>query len=47
MRWREARENREFEHAEHLQYRMREIMERNQIPQGVRFEEVAARTDRW
>jgi hypothetical protein len=47
MRWREARENRDYEHAEHLQYRMREIMERNQIPQGVRFEEVAARTDRW
>lgn len=46
MRWREARENRDYEHAERLQYHMSEIMERNQIPREVRFEEVASRQDR-
>ena len=42
-RWKEARERRDDDDAERLQYHMREIMERNQIPQRVRFEEVAAR----
>lgn len=45
-RWREAREHRDYDDAERLQYHMREIMERNQIPHEVRFEEVASRRDR-
>jgi hypothetical protein len=46
MRWREAREHRDYDDAERLQHHMREIMERNQIPHEVRFEEVASRRDR-
>ena len=45
-RWREARERRDYDDAERLQHHMREIMERNQIPQEVRFEEVASRGER-
>ena len=45
-RWREAREHRDYDDAERLQHHMREIMERNQIPHEVRFEEVASRRDR-
>jgi hypothetical protein len=45
-RWREAREHRDYDDAERLQHHMREIMERNQIPHGVQFEEVASRRDR-
>ncbi|HXF13884.1 MAG TPA: hypothetical protein VN517_12075 [Terriglobales bacterium] len=46
MRWKEAREHRDYDDAERLQHHMREIMERNQIPHEVRFEEVASRRDR-
>ena len=46
-RWREARERRDYDDAERLQHHMREIMERNQIPHEVRFEEVASRGDRY
>jgi hypothetical protein len=46
MRWREAREHRDYDDAERLQRHMRAIMERNQIPHEVRFEEVASRRDR-
>jgi hypothetical protein len=46
-RWREAREHRDYDDAERLQHHMREIMERNQIPHEVRFEEVASRRDRY
>lgn len=46
MRWREAREHRDYDDAERMQRHMREIMERNQIPNEVRFEEVASRRDR-
>ena len=42
-RWREARERRDYDDAERLQRHMRAIMERNQIPGEVRFEEVASR----
>jgi hypothetical protein len=42
-RWREARERRDYDDAERLQRHMRAIMERNQIPREVRFEEVASR----
>lgn len=42
-RWREARERRDYDDAERLQHHMRAIMERNQIPREVRFEEVASR----
>lgn len=42
-RWREARERRDYDDAERLQHHMREIMERNQIPPEVRFEEIASR----
>jgi len=42
-RWTEARERRDYDDAERLQHHMREIMERNQIPHEVRFEEVASR----
>jgi hypothetical protein len=42
-RWREARERRDYDDAERLQHHMRVIMERNQIPREVRFEEVASR----
>jgi hypothetical protein len=45
-RWREARERHDYDDAERLQHHMREIMERNQIPHEVRFEEVASRRDR-
>jgi hypothetical protein len=45
-RWRAAREHRDYDDAERLQHHMREIMERNQIPHEVRFEEVASRRDR-
>jgi hemerythrin superfamily protein len=45
-RWREAREHRDYDDAARLQHHMREIMERNQIPHEVRFEEVASRRDR-
>ena len=41
-RWREARESRDHDNAERLQHHMRQIMERNQIPHEVRFEEVAS-----
>jgi len=41
-RWREARERRDHDNAERLQHHMRQIMERNQIPHEVRFEEVAS-----
>jgi hypothetical protein len=41
-RWREARERRDGDNAERLQHHMRQIMERNQIPHEVRFEEVAS-----
>jgi hypothetical protein len=41
-RWREARERRDYDDAERLQRHMRAIMERNQIPREVRFEEVAS-----
>jgi hypothetical protein len=46
MRWREARDNRDYDDAGRLQHHMREIMERNQIPHEVRFEEVASRRER-
>lgn len=45
-RWREAREHHDSDDAERLAQHMREIMERNQIPHEVRFEEVASRGDR-
>lgn len=45
-RWREAREHRDYDDVERLQHHMREIMERNQIPHEVRFEEVASRRER-
>ncbi len=45
-RWMEARERRDYDDVERLQHHMREIMERNQIPHEVRFEEVASRGDR-
>jgi len=45
-RWTEARERRDYDDVERLQHHMREIMERNQIPQEVRFEEVASREAR-
>ena len=35
MRWKEAREHRDYDDAERLQHHMREIMERNQIPHEV------------
>jgi hypothetical protein len=46
-RWREAREHGDYDDAARLRHHMREIMERNQIPQEVRFEEVASRRDRY
>lgn len=46
-RWREARERRDYDDAERLEHHMRVIMERNQIPHEVRFEEVASREDQY
>lgn len=46
-RWREAREHHDSDDVERLQHRMWEIMERNQIPREVRFEEVASRGERY
>jgi hypothetical protein len=46
-RWSEAREHHDRDEVERLQHRMWEIMERNQIPREVRFEEVASRRDRY
>jgi hypothetical protein len=46
-RWTEVRDRGDRDDAERLAHQMREIMERNQIPHEVRFEEVASRRDRY
>ncbi len=42
-RWLSARDRGDRDDAEHIAHHMREIMERNDIPQEVRFEEIARR----
>ena len=46
-RWMEARDRHDRDDVERLAHRMREMMERNQIPREVRFEEVASREARY
>jgi hypothetical protein len=46
-RWMEARDRHDRNDMERLAHRMREMMERNQIPREVRFEEVASREARY